>query len=331
VSFPIVRAALPALLLLAIAAGCQRKPHGPGPADDPRAFGTPVRMPERSDRYSDLRQHTFSELGADADPLLSPDGLTLWFASTLHGPTYNLYEKGPDGRTISLFTEDPGDERFPRMSPDGQWITFSANRDGNWDLFRKHVSGRGDWVTISADPEDELWPTWSPDGRTIAYSVLTPAGWVIRTIDLAGRKTDVAAGIFPAWHPSRPVIAFQRARQRDEPWYAIWTVDLSTSRQSELVAGRDWGAIHPVWSPDGKWLLFATVHKSAIAKEEMREVHGDDFWVVRESGGLPFALTDDDDPKGSPVWARNGRVYFVTPRDGRPNVWSLLPILPRMD
>ncbi len=310
-------------------AGCrQAQPFGPGPGDDPRAAGTLVHMPEATQRYSDLRQHTFSPTGSDADPILTPDNRTLVFASSVHGPTYNLYEKSVDGHVVSLLTEDPEDERFPRLAPDGKTLAFAANREGNWDLYRKPLAARGDWVAIAQDPEDELWPTWSPDGRSLAYCILFPDGWTIRTIDVSGKKSDVAQGILPAWHPSRPVIAFQRARGRDEPWYAIWTIDLETGRQSELVSGLDWAAIHPTWSPDGKWLLFTTVHKSAAAQAQGRESRGDDFWVVPAGGGLPFALTDDDDPKWSPYWARDGRVYFVTTRGGAPNVHSFRPILP---
>jgi hypothetical protein len=108
--------------------------------------------------------------------------------------------------------------------------------------------------------------------------------------------------------------------------------DFNTRRATEVVYSAKRADINPNWSPDGRYLVFATVHESPLAQEGRRILMGDDIWVVNVEGQDLVKITDTPAPESHPVWARDARgkhrVYFCSMRTGPKNIWSLVPKLP---
>ena len=54
-------------------------------------------------------------------------------------------------------------------SPDSLRIAFTANRDGQFDIFVSEIAGR---VTrrFTTSPARDVNPSWSPDGRHITFA-----------------------------------------------------------------------------------------------------------------------------------------------------------------
>ncbi len=79
----------------------------------------------------------------------------------------------------------------PVWSPDGTWIAYISDHDGDeqWDIFL--VSPKtGDVVNLTTSPESaEEEPAWSPDGRQIAYITKpkTSSTFEIELMDVATR------------------------------------------------------------------------------------------------------------------------------------------------
>src|SRR6266851_4970027 len=80
----------------------------------------------------------------------------------------------------------------PAWSPDGKWIAYQSDYDGDeqWDIFL--VSAKtGKVVNLTQTREvAELDPTWSPDGRYLAYEVKakTSAAYEIDVYDMLMRE-----------------------------------------------------------------------------------------------------------------------------------------------
>ncbi len=62
----------------------------------------------------------------------SPDGRQLAFHSNRDG-NWNIYLMQQDG-TVTQFTFDPGDELFPRWSPDGNFISYTSQTANAIDI-----------------------------------------------------------------------------------------------------------------------------------------------------------------------------------------------------
>jgi tricorn protease len=80
----------------------------------------------------------------------------LWMASTKGGPARRL-------------TAHPGDELYPKFSPDGKWIAFTAEYDGNSDVFVIPATG-GEPKRLTFHPGVDMVLGWSPDGRILFRS-----------------------------------------------------------------------------------------------------------------------------------------------------------------
>ena len=115
----------------------------------------------------------------------------------------------------------------PVWSPDGTWIAYISDHDGDeqWDIFL--VSPKtGDVVNLTTSPESaEEEPAWSPDGRQIAYITKPKTGssFEIELMDVATRHVrhltqehaqgaeQLAAHFFARWQvPGLHAVARRR-------------------------------------------------------------------------------------------------------------------------
>ncbi|MDQ7780041.1 MAG: hypothetical protein RDV41_10075, partial [Planctomycetota bacterium] len=132
-------------------------------------------------------------------------------------------------------------------------------------------------------------------------------------------------------HPSYNRLAFQRARQRGDFWFGIWTVDADGGGPLEVHSNATYAAVNPAWSPDGSKIAFATVNCSPAAKGQDRRFDGDDIWMVRHDGTGLAQITSETCAEWYPCWSVDGRIYFIARREGAQNIWSARPLAGLLD
>jgi tricorn protease len=73
------------------------------------------------------------------------------------------------GQTRSL-SQTPGSrEIHPRLSPDGQWVSFFSDRSGEYQLYKQRASG-GEWLQLTSALDRAVYrQAWSPDGKKIIF------------------------------------------------------------------------------------------------------------------------------------------------------------------
>jgi len=282
-----------------------------------------------TDASDNLRQVSFTREGSDFDVDIDPTGRQLVFASTRHRPTADLYVKTVDGQTTTQLTADAASDVMPKFSPDGKSIAFASNRAGNWDIYIKRLDG-GQPIQVTNDPAQELHPSWSPDGSQLVFSAMgsNSGQWemVVIDIDQPAKRKFIGFGLFPSFSPDGEKIAFQRARFRGTRTFSIWTVDFENGegkRPTEIAAATNAAVINPAWSADGKRLAFTTVVNPPSDPSERPRVA--DLWAINLDGTGRVKLTNDKYANTQPVWSSNGRLYFISNRNGHDNIWSLRP------
>jgi len=289
--------------------------------------------------YTGLQQNSFTEVGADLDPDVSPNGKTIVFASTRHSTSTDIYMKKVAGHTVTRLTSDPSNDVQPAFSPDGNFIAYASDRSGNWDIYVMTADGRKPFQ-VTSSLAHEVHPSWSPDGSRLCYSQYNSRTgqweiWIVEAANPANRKF-VAYGLYATWCPSESVnrIAFQMARHRGTQLFSIWTVDLVDDEARYLTevvpASSLTAAIAPNWSPDGTVLVYTTVKMTLDKKtgqmSTKRISRGDDIWISAVDGSSRVRLTGDQTSDWCPAWAADGKVYFSSNRGGSDNIWSLKPL-----
>ena len=77
-----------------------------------------------------------------------------------------LLERGelqPDERVVCILSgaDDPAFDSDPVWSPDGRHITFSSNRDGDYDIYVMDADG-SNIVQLTDDSAVDFSPAWQP-------------------------------------------------------------------------------------------------------------------------------------------------------------------------
>ena len=79
----------------------------------------------------------------------------LWIASRYGGAARRL-------------TSHVGDELYPKFSPDGKWIAFTGEYDGNPDVYVIRTDG-GEPKRLTFHPSNDMVLGWTPDGKNILF------------------------------------------------------------------------------------------------------------------------------------------------------------------
>jgi len=299
-------------------------------------FGDLPRTAEVKDAYQSgksLQQHTFAVEGACFDPVVSPDGKMLAFASTQHNVRPDIYIKPTDAPTMTQLTNDPASDVQPAFSPDGGRVAFCSDRTGNWDIFVMDVSG-SNLQQLTDDPAPEMHPSFSHDNKLLAYCRynLRSGQWEVWVLDLSGpgqKRRFITTGLFPTFSPTDSTIVYQRARQRGSRWFGIWQIDLggkTASMPTDIARSPDRALTAPRWSSDGSYIVYCAVKPRS--KGEPGRVTGDaQIWIVGAAGTGKMPVTDPGVGCFSPAWSPDGRIFFCANRGGSENIWSVLPMI----
>src|SRR5229473_523020 len=172
--------------------------------------------------------------GTSMSVAVSPDGRTL--AVDLQGSIWTLPAAGGAATRI---TDVFNDARQPVFSPDGQWITFFAYRDGGYDLWAIAPDGANQHK-LTWGPFDDREPAWSHDGTRVAFSSDrgNPLGsdyniWTLdrRSGELRQLTRNPADDYMPSWSPDDKEIAFASTREDQQ---AVWAVDVAAGAERKI-------------------------------------------------------------------------------------------------
>lgn len=278
--------------------------------------------------------HEAEPVTSEAEPVLgaaaSADGRRLVVSAT-RGEFADLWLRSADPARVELprrLTFDPADETEPALSPDGRWLAWVGHgHDAKGDVYVLNLeSPGGEPRRLTGREAEDGGPAFSPDGRTLYFHRREDGGGRIFRLDLgeaspAARPVAAAGeGTFPAVSPDGRRLAF--VSRRVDPGGDLFVLDLAGGGVTALTSGPAVDAF-PSWSPDGRTVLFTRFGLDTDRDGRLSERDAGVLSRVGADGaGRPLPLTS---------WGRSavrgqlagGRLLFLSPRGGVPNVWSL--------
>jgi tricorn protease len=81
----------------------------------------------------------------------------------------DLWTSDHAGQNVRRLTSDVGVESSPAFSPDGKWIAFSAQYEGNTDVYLVGAEG-GIPKRLTWHPGPDLVQSFTPDGKSILFT-----------------------------------------------------------------------------------------------------------------------------------------------------------------
>ena len=217
--------------------------------------------------------------GYYSQPALHDD--TIIFVSEGDLWTATLSEDITLPTTAHRLTSDDGSESWPSINSQGTYVAFSAEYDGNVDIFYMPIGG-GTPKRLTYHPGDDICLGFSPDGSEVLFrsSRHNPLGraelWRVSIDGGMPTADDFGECSLAALNQGGKLIAFNR-----------------------------WSNEHWIW-------------------RDYRGGTAPDVWLGEFASGRFWQLTETDANELFPMWV-NGRIAFISDRDGLMNLYSNSP------
>jgi eukaryotic-like serine/threonine-protein kinase len=208
-----------------------------------------------------------SGAGGDYQPSWSADGRSLAFFSGRAG-AIDIWRYDFEGDALTRLTHGEGININPCCSPDGTRIAFMSDRDGRLEVYVMNEDGGGVRQLTTCGVTGHFL-RWSSDGRRVIFRC--PALKNTFVVPADGGEIEPTAQVIGGAHMS---LSPDQSLLMDVLGHrTLWCSPLREGSPRKVFEFDDAESRidYPVWSPDGKWILF-----------DRFQPHGGDVWAVEE-------------------------------------------------
>jgi tricorn protease len=231
----------------------------------------------------------FLSLCTFAVPAFAQDETRLLRFPTIHGDNIvfsyagNLYTVSAGGGTARRLTSHEGYEMFARFSPDGKWLAFTGQYDGNTEVYLMPADGgTPKRLTFTATlPRDEVSDRMGPNN------------------------------IVMGWKNESEIIFRSRMHEPNDFIGQLYTVNVKGGLPQQIPVPRG-GFVS--FSPDGKKMAYNRIFREFRTWKRYRGGMADDIWIYDFETKKTVAIAEDPACDVFPMWAGD-KIYFLSDRD----------------
>ena len=201
-------------------------------------------------------------------------GTQLLRQPTLHGDDVvfvyanDLWKASLNGGTAIRLTSDDGYESSPHFSNDGKMIAFTAEYDGNVDVFVIPSAG-GEPKRLTYHPSGDFVQGWTPDGDILfrssreAQPTMTSKFFTVSTAGGLPKTLDIPRAAYGEISSDGNYLAYTPITGWDAEWrnyrggqaMPIWIVDMNTKELVRTSQPTNERHLDPVWLKDNVYFM----------------------------------------------------------------------------
>ncbi len=203
--------------------------------------------------------------GGDYQPNWSPDGSVIAFFSSRSGSPA-IWTVGVDGSGMACPSHGGGVEINPSFSPDGRLIAYESDRDGRLEVWVMTADGKSVRALTRCGVSGHCL-RWTPDGKHVIFR--SPSAGATLRVPVDGGDPEpmgeIAGGAHMSLSPDATKIMDVVAHK------VLWVSPIGAGKPESVFEfdDSDVRIDYPVWSPDGRAVLF-----------DRFRPQGGDVWVL---------------------------------------------------
>ena len=188
----------------------------------------------------------------------------------------DLWIASREGSAARRLTSHVGNELYPKFSPDGKWIAFTGEYDGNPDVYVIPAEG-GEPKRLTFHPSNDIVLGWTPDGKNVLFRsdrYSAPPGRFTKLFLVSPqggmpKMLPVPRGDLTSFSPDGTKIAYIETSQEFRTWkryHGGWNLpiaiyDLKNNTYEELPKSKGMD-MFPMWH--GNSIYFIRDRKSVV-------------------------------------------------------------------
>ncbi len=196
---------------------------------------------------------------------LSPSGKRAVFEA--HGEILTVpAEKG----NIRNLTRSTGVcDRDPAWSPDGRYIAYFSDAEGEYALYIVDQKGQKPAEKVDLNPTFYFNPTWSPDSKKIAFTDKHFNIWYLDVEKKEPVLVDTDKYFLPGttistvWSPDSKWIAYEK--KLDNYFRTIFVYSIESGESHQVTDGMS-DAFSPSFDPEGRYLYFIASTNTGLTR-----------------------------------------------------------------
>ncbi len=195
----------------------------------------------------------------------------------------DLYTVPAAGGVARKLTNDAGFEMFAKFSPDGRWLAFTGQYDGNTEVY--------------------LMPADGGVPKRLTYTA------TLARDDVSDRMGP--NNIVMTWKGADEIVYRSRGREWNDWKGQLYRVPLAGGPSVQLPLPRGgWCS----FSPDGSRMAYNRIFREFRTWKRYRGGQADEIWIYDFAGRTTTNITNNPAQDVFPMWSGK-RIYFLSDRD----------------
>lgn len=203
--------------------------------------------------------------------------------------------------TETQLTADTHNNMYPLPSPDGAWIAFQSDRDGDFEIYVMNAFG-GQVRQLTDNNVTDRLPAWSPDGDKVIFSsdVRGDGTYDLYQVRADGTGLEAvfsngARNSHPRYHPTDNLIVFTTGMDPlDSLTWDIAIIQADPVLEPRILTSSSKRDASATFSPDGQSILYITQGNQTNAVARM-DLDGENKQVIYDGSGTEWSANYSPD------------------------------------